>query len=127
MVIQSTETPPGRSSFLQFDKALVINLHTVPKTVLHVSDYGADQSLPKSYLFNTISPYPLSHVFSGLIVPVFLGQCSFNMVFSGSFTLICLKSISCWEFVAQWLTNTTRNHQVAGLIPDLAQWDLALP
>ena len=30
--------------------------------------------------------------------------------------------------VAQWLTNPTRNHEVAGLIPDLAQWvgDLAL-
>ena len=31
--------------------------------------------------------------------------------------------------VAQWLTNPTRNHEVAGLVPDLAQWvdDLALP
>jgi len=24
--------------------------------------------------------------------------------------------------VAQWLTNPTRNHEVAGLIPSLAQW-----
>ena len=24
--------------------------------------------------------------------------------------------------VAQWLTNPTRNHEVAGLIPILAQW-----
>ena len=24
--------------------------------------------------------------------------------------------------VAQWLTNPTRNHEVAGLIPVLAQW-----
>ena len=24
--------------------------------------------------------------------------------------------------VAQWLTNPTRNHEVAGLIPGLAQW-----
>ena len=31
--------------------------------------------------------------------------------------------------VAQWLTNPTRNHEVASLIRDLAQWvrDLALP
>ena len=39
------------------------------------------------------------------------------------------KNISGVPVVAQWLTNPTRNHEVAGLVPALAQWvnDPALP
>ena len=39
------------------------------------------------------------------------------------------KSIRGVPVVAQWLTNPTRNHEVAGSIPGLARWvmDLALP
>ena len=37
---------------------------------------------------------------------------------------IPLKHYFFWgvPVVAQWLTNLTRNHEVAGLIPGLAQW-----
>ena len=40
-----------------------------------------------------------------------------------------LKSIDGVPVVAQWLTNPTRNHEVAVSVPALAQWvnDPALP
>ena len=39
------------------------------------------------------------------------------------------KNILGVPVVAQWLTNPTRNHEVAGSVPALAQWvnDPALP
>ena len=44
-------------------------------------------------------------------------------------TMPCLKGQDRGvPVVTQWLTNPTRNHEVVGSIPDLAQWvkDLAL-
>ena len=39
------------------------------------------------------------------------------------------KSLSGVPVVAKWLMNPAKNHEVAGLIPGLAQWvnDLVLP
>ena len=42
---------------------------------------------------------------------------------------ICKNIILGVPVVAQWLTNPTRNHEVAGSVPAFAQWvnDPALP
>ena len=36
--------------------------------------------------------------------------------------MLSIKTIPGVPGVAQWLTNPTRNHEVAGSIPGLAQW-----
>ena len=40
-----------------------------------------------------------------------------------------IKTVTGVPVVAQWLSDPTRNHEVAGSVPALAQWvnDLALP
>ena len=45
-----------------------------------------------------------------------------NFFFFLSFFFLTFKFCSGVPIVTQWLTNLTRNHEVAGLIPGLAQW-----
>ena len=44
------------------------------------------------------------------------------MICGKDFTDILLKIKAGVPVVAQWLTNPTRNHEVAGSVPGLAQW-----
>ena len=66
------------------------------------------------------------------IVDLTLSEREFFFFFCLFFVVvaICLEMhFSGVPVVAQWLTNPTRNHEVAGSVPALAQWvnDLALP
>ena len=61
-------------------------------------------------------------------------QIRFDYATTGTPTILVNRSFDKYltvgvPVVAQWLTNPTRNHEVVGSVPALAQWvnDLALP
>ena len=45
-----------------------------------------------------------------------------NHLLIGCSQFLTIKNNTGVPVMAQWLTNPTRNHEVAGLIPGLAQW-----
>ena len=61
----------------------------------------------------------LGHRVTSLVFPSLLPPLTLS---SRSLIIPPIKYLEEVPIVAQWLTNPTRNHEIAGLIPGLAQW-----
>ena len=72
---------------------------------------------------------PRDFYFCAFIYTFFLYFCLCNISFLKKIKFLYIREGVGVPVVAQWLTNPTRNHEVVGSIPALAQWvnDLALP